>query len=458
MPKFSSWGICLLALLLPVQNIIAQLSLNILHLPVWINFWKESVALLILLDLLIYTIRHRNLLKKIHKHSLLPLICIVSITIIALYNSFIINHIDIDIFIRGFRFDLFWLWIFSSIATFAVLFPSVSPTLLNKLTKSVYIGFIASALITITTLVFGQNNVLNILGYGGTEISRYITVAPTCHVIDYGNDSCRLAGSFSTPNHFAGYLLLVLPIFLINSLSLNQKLAIISRIFTALSAIFILLTFARFALLGMGMSAIVYILCVVGKKNLKNKLWSQIGISLTLIAFFSVGIIFINIDPKISSQYLPSFIAKPSSTIEHYRRSSASLDILSQAPDKIVTGYGVGYVGPAGKLEYLEPERNLFRMRWEATAYKWGLVGEDLVIPENWYLQLILSGGILYTLLYILLVSYPLKQKNILYTLSFLCILLGNLFLHIWENQTIAYYWSIVYLHSQLSKNSNADS
>ncbi len=458
MPKISSICIYVLAFLLPVQTLIAQFNNNILQLPIWVNFWKEFLCLIIVLDLLNQYINklRRGDFSQIsrcnHCFHLLPLVLITLTTLIGAYFTLFTNKVPFTIFIVGFRFDLFWLWFFAYIATFLEYSGSSSFTkqFKFKFILAIYGGFSLVTAISFATIVLGQNIVLSVFGYGISKIGTYIVSAPICHVVDYGSEICRLSGSFSTPNHFAGYLFLVMPVFLSNIQSKQKTLRYTSIAFSFFALMFMVLSFARFALLGLAMSATVLIIKAAIKQFPKHKKVLNLGIVSTVFIAFIIGIIFINIDPEISKKYLPNSIAKPSSTVEHYRRSSASIDILSQKPEKLITGYGIGLVGPAGKPEYLNPSKNSFRNQWDFIAYKWYLVGEDLIIPENWYLQLVLSGGVLYTFMYLIMIAYPLKQKHIIYSLGFLSIILGNLFLHIWENQTITIYWSLLFIYTKL--------
>lgn len=62
---------------------------------------------------------------------------------------------------------------------------------------------------------FNSPDFWTLLGYGGN-----IENAPqVCHVIDFGKTDCRFSGGFSTPNHMAAYLLLILPVFISDCLS-----------------------------------------------------------------------------------------------------------------------------------------------------------------------------------------------------------------------------------------------
>jgi hypothetical protein len=81
---------------------------------------------------------------------------------------------------------------------------------------AVYLGFSLFLLLNTFAFIFeliSGSSFWQLIGYGGNiEISPQI-----CHLVDFDIDSCRFTGGFSSPNHLAGYLLLILPLFLLDS-------------------------------------------------------------------------------------------------------------------------------------------------------------------------------------------------------------------------------------------------
>lgn len=521
MTKLTRYCFYVLAVFLPVQTLIAQFMANKLGISEYFNFWKEILVVVISISLFyegarkIFEILRKNIdqsnldsqeIKAVSAEVLkggrnlkiieilkitLPLLLVIALTVIILFNSFILSQTKIYVFVLGFRFELFWLWFFAIVASFLNLKNS-EPGLLElsqkntevKISKhnfekfkqgllnSVLVGFILVSIISIASLGLGQVRVLEFFGFGvETKENSLISTAPSCHVIDFGQNDCRLSGTFSTPNHFAGYLLLILPVLIAGFLQARklrkQKENLFYLVLMIFNLSFIILSFARFALLGLIVFLSIGVIFHLHKKYLKQALSKVLVVVSFLVPIF-IGLVAINLDPEISSKYLPAAIAKPSSTIEHYRRSTASLEILKTDPARLITGFGLASSGPAAKPNYVDVYQNPIFKNYQPIAYQKGLVGEDLLIPENWYLQLVLNGGLVYACLYIWLVFYTLKdlktsligkfkgdiasQISLYYIIGFFGIIVGNLFLHLWENQTIALYWTIVWVLWDLQK------
>ena len=227
----------------------------------------------------------------------------------------------------------------------------------------------------------------------------------------------------------------------------------------------------------------------------KKLVWSfcflrQIWFFLVIILPIFIGVVAINLPVEILEK-LPVEIAKPSSTFWHGMRTGATLELIQKNPTKWFLGFGLGASGPAAKLEYYDIKKAEIFGQNEQIAYRYRLVGEDLTIPENWFLQVFLNGGIIYFALYLSILCLAVKplgeflvkkkysninildnlqtpsqnkklilnqnsQNNlkithsILASLAFFGILVGNLFLHIFEAQSIVLYWSLIYLWANL--------
>ena len=177
----------------------------------------------------------------------------------------------------------------------------------------------------------------------------------------------------------------------------------------------------------------------------------QLIMILGLMIFGIFGVLITSVDPAISQVLVPPFLAKPSSSMEHYRLTQVNLDILKSQPDILLKGLGQASSGPAAK--YSNDSKPKLVQDFGRLSYKWFIVEDRIVIPENWYIQLILNGGLFYAVIYLIIVLIPLKdllqsikdkRSQIIFYTGFLGIILGNMFLHLWENQTIVVYWSIL--------------
>jgi len=483
----------ILAIVLPVQTVLVKLFTVRFGFSDWIALWKEAVILIIIVYLLLiifqdfYTnfqkLTKQKFVQYFFKHYFLILIFFL-LNIVIIINSFVFNIVSLQVFAYGYRFELFWLGFFAIVATYLFLpiknNQILSTTFVDNLKKSIFIGFGLSAVFTFITLLFGANEVLTWVGFGSVKEGSLVAQSVTCNVIDFGSSTCRVSGSFASPNHFAGYLLLVAPVFLINFIDNYLKwrkyhllhkrnlfsknspiwnLLLISLLILIL-AIFLLLTVSRFAWLGM-MIFIGLILIYFGHQfKIYNQKITKFLLGLLLFIPVLIGTVGINLDPQISAKFLPTAIAKPSSTIEHYRHTMASLEVLTTS-GRYLQGFGLGSSGSVATEQYQDLESNNIYKDHKFIALDWFLTLNRITIPENWYISVFLNGGLFYFLLYISLVLYPIlvfykffksKQftldylKMLLIGTGFFSILIGNLFLHIWENQTIAIFWTLLFM------------
>jgi hypothetical protein len=482
MPKLSKYCFYLLALFLPIQTIFAQFFTVKLAFPTWLNFWKEILVAVIIFQFLFEIQKYFRKSTESWRSKLLaalPILILGLATIIVTLNSIIFGEFHSSIFSIGFRFELFWLWFFAVSATW-LNFAQPQKTQDFKdfcydLQKFILAGLSVVFLVILLEFSLGQAQVLQYLGFGQTSDSEFVISAPTCHVVDYGSDACRLSGTFSTPNHLAGYLLLILPILLIclvstfhkSKKSITHPKVLFFLVYSLLAVTFISLTSARYAILALTIWVAANIinfwkLHTYLKKILLGLLF-LLPLAVTLFPIY-VGFTTRNPNFEIDIKYLPVFITKESSTVEHYRNTMASLSIFQESPQKLLTGLGLGNSGPAAKTEYQDiVNQNLLYKQYNYLTYRWYILPDRITIPENWYIQILLNGGLLYTILYLMVVFYPLKNilskvltkrhrkisfNELQIALGFFAVLSGNLFLHLWENQTISLYWTILWVWS----------
>jgi len=267
---------------LPLQTVLVQFSLNIINLPPIIAIWKEAVTAVVMLIVFGDCIRmfRRNPRYLRAPQIILPLVGIGLITTWSLISSFIINSMTLEIVALGFRFELWWLWFFVIIMTW-----------------------------------------WNLCWLETTKHESEIYTKAK-----YPRDSIGIA----------------------------YQIACLGIIATGLA----------------------------------------------------VGLVAINL-PQDIVQQLPPSIAKPSSTHFHTMRTFATLEVLQQNPYQAMVGYGLGAAGPAAKFTYYPIDEYPLFTKNEWIAYQYDLVGEDLMIPENWFLQTALNGGIVYAALYLAMAIIP---------------------------------------------------
>lgn len=529
--SFIKYLLSILIILLPVQTPIGQFLVYNLKLSGILLLWKEVIVLLIFIIFLVYFYKllisrkdldgEKTIWKTFIKSDIAaliwPLLVFIGLFLWGLFTSIFINKLPFSIFLLGGRFELWWLGLLAVLCSLNNLMKRYDKDNLKiiqlKLLSSFYIGFGILSIFTVFTLIFNQSSVLKFLGYSTLSNSE---VSPQlCHSIDAGINVCRLSGGFSSPNHFAGYLLIFLPfvIFqLIDKLSIlfskrkdilkeittgakiKEKLAVkwVNRLiyFTIILnfiLFFLIKSNSRYSWFGIVAFLSFGILVIIYKRLFwtRNFKFKKIIINslATLFIFLAVApaffIFFLTANSKesASSLNLPTFISKPSSSDFHTRRTQATLKILQSNGPQFFLGYGIGASGPVGKLSYYNiKDYPLFKNN-EYIAYQNGLVGEDLLIPENWYLQLILNGGIFYAIIYIILIGFiPAKnmtallgdifrkndlKNNQIYngclSIAIFSIMIGNLFLHIWESQSVSILFAILFFMYKETGNQKDD-
>jgi hypothetical protein len=485
-----------LVLTLPFQNLISQVLVSNLGLPTFTALYKEVLVGLLAVLLCIFIAKqvfNEEFFKKGQVKNLaiklLPIILFLILNVLAIL-SFFINQNSINQFAFGYRFELYWLGFFAVIASYLNFIKQSDSEIKSFRLNSIRFLLVGLGLVIMFSFVQLGVGIKNVNSFFINQEADGLINQTLCHRIDFGLEECRLNSTFSSPNHFAAYLSILIPfLFLIlfsgiNHLYDKSILNIESRLFKDVfktnlklffylifgliisSGIFIFLSYSRFSWLANAFFVAFLISSVFFYwiRNYKPKLTLKIfKLSSFLIILFPLifGIFIINIDPDTFNKSLPDAIAKPSSSDEHYRHTQASLQVLRSSQNRIWYGYGLGSSGPAANERYQDLEENLIIKNHLDIGRRWLRVWERVVIPENWFLQVFINGGLFYGIIYLILILLPLTLLKSLFKakkldevrffvafsfFSFFAILIGNLFLHLFENQTVALYWSISYL------------
>jgi hypothetical protein len=442
-----SVGFKLLLVLLPIQAILGVYLVTQIGFSSWVLFWKELIVSL-LMFIFLYQIFAQT--KRIYSLKLLfPIFTAFLLSIFAVLNS--VGRVGFKNIVLGFRFELFWLLFLS---VFFVWSQNVKFDKLKSLIVDFgLIGFVPVNLISWLTIFFKQDKILGFFGFGSQKSGIFADV-PLVHAVDgVGNTMARLSGTFTTPNHFAGYLVLMLPLLYMKYVSTKNSWLKVILILGAVDVfIFVGLSYARFAWLGLIMGLVILVLY----KFLRPGLFKKFALVFALIIPIFVGVFAINIPEDILKSRFPSFLSKSDSTVFHARRTYAALDIITQKSGVLWRGYGLGSAGPAAKAEYVNLEElGIYKDNIQIALSKY-LNPAEITISENWYLQLILNGGVFYAIGYVGFLIYLVKRSfldllfdrisigNLLVFLALFSIMIGNLFLHLWENQTIAFYFGFL--------------
>jgi hypothetical protein len=214
---------------------------------------------------------------------------------------------------------------------------------------------------------------------------------------------------------------------------------------------FLFLTYSRFGWVVFGL----YIL--LGFAHFGKKYYpkiAKVGFYLVvLFPIFLVGAMFVigeNIDQIARLEILPNALVRSHSTAGHYKLTKIATQII-QKKAPILQGYGLGQSGPIAKLDYNKDiEKTPIIAENAEFADKLLVPRYEMAVPENWYLQLILNGGFVYAILYIFILYQlitRLQGENsfqFAIALAGFGILVGNLYLHIFESPVVVFYLGIL--------------
>jgi hypothetical protein len=427
-----------LLIFLPINNTLVQFGVHRLGFTELVTFWKEGLIVLLLV-VVEYRISSLLKLKPFTWASLwntqYPQVLIGFLCVFGVLQS--LGKVTAPMLVYGFRFELFWLcglgvlWSWVNVEHLEVL-----QKWQEFIIKQVKVGAWLVVSVVILSVIFGVR-FYEFLGYGTT--GELLRISPIQSVIDGAgyNDGLRLSGGFPSPNHFAGYLLLVVGLTL-TTIKKNRDV-----ILPILLTLCIIGSFARFAWLGL----LFYVLAFWATKHTSylaniRKYFYAIPVVLALIGVFLPGLA--------KQLTLPSVIAKPSSSELHYNHTMSSLKIISSTPGLWLDGYGLGVSGPASTNGNFALQDNPIFKKYLELKMDVPFYGESHVsIPESWLLQVLLNGGVWYALLYCGILVNALSKLNSQYWLSAgaFGVLLGNLILHIWENQTVAWYFVLILIY-----------
>jgi hypothetical protein len=483
MKKWLNWLLAILVFLLPLANLGLQFLLPRLSWSQYLFFYKD-LLLLPILAYLIWQVASENWQKlQTEKKNWLNLIkfnwelILLLILHLLILISSLTNHTAWSTFSKAYYFEIWWLDFFVLMRIWLKEHKLKKiPELAVYLKFSLIFAFILVNLIGIASLIFGQNQVLTTFGYS-TDYSvvegnttSLISTSPVCHNIDAGIDRCRLMASFTHPIHLASYLLVMLCLLLVWFLESKTWLAKILNLSLIISGIVLIYeTFARYSWITIFLLTsclLAYTFYLAFKRFKFSLLLAKIIlISSILVAIFTGQIVF-NTDLKDNSN-LPNWLVKSSSNEWHYRRTAASVDILKAKPEKFGFGYGLGAIGSSARAKYQDLNQNYIYQNYKSIADKYYLKLEDMLILDNWFLGVLISGGIYYFTVYLLLLLLPLtslwtafRQKkwdkqslaNLLFGVTFLGILIGSGLQLLFESQTLAIYWTILYFFSVKNK------
>lgn len=477
---------------MPLNNLIVQFLTKVLGVSEYFTAWKEVIMFLIILGLTYSLVMDSKLIlpkiKKTPSSKLAilklywPILTALVLTILSLISSFVVNKTDLKVYAFGYLFELWWLNFFAIVCNWLIIsslklkYLSKKQTLelefKNKkffkgLTLSIVLGFVLVSLVSLASLIIGPEKTLTPFGYGATSTnSQFVSTTPLCHNVDQSLPECRLMASFTQPIHYAGYLLFIIAFLVVQIFNQKQNLTKIFLFFSLLMSIyFVFQSYTRYAIMSvLTILTVALLYYLVSKKDLSLRL-TKILVALSLLIPLIISVYVINLDPKTTTAFLPQSLAKEQSTDQHFRHAATSFKIVEKSGSNLIFGYGLGATGSASRPKYQNYENNPILKNFFPAENYWLLTSSQFLLTENWFVSELLNGGIFYVILYILIILIPFKSLynlfkstkyeqtlflDVILSLGFFGIIIGNLFQHLWENQTLTIYWTIIWLWGRM--------
>ncbi|PID87326.1 hypothetical protein CSB07_01990 [Candidatus Gracilibacteria bacterium] len=386
-----------LVIILPFYVIISLFLTNILHIPMAGFFIKEFALVLLFGSLAFEYIKD----KKIPKFDLLDYL-VFSFILYGVIITFA-NGLGLKSIIFGGRYDFMFLvvmLIFKNSGNYLKI------SLKKLLELFLYSGFFAILLSSIFKFAIGEKYLLNFgfVNYSGSWI--YSGGVPNYHGLE-ATGIKRFQGIFDGPNPMAYFLIIYSFIFLYMQKNKKEYYVFLSL---AVLFWFLILTYSRSALLGVFSS--IGLIFLLDFKRLFKKYKKTLSILVFLALIFSLVFGYIFRDS------FKNIILRHGSTSGHFERMEIGLKRFAKKP----LGAGLAEAGPAFRSIY--PDKQTKK-------------DEVYYIPESWYIQILIEGGIIYFLLFLAILLLILKglffESKIIFSM-FLAILVMNVFLHIFES------------------------
>jgi hypothetical protein len=465
--NFLSICIYFLIAYLPFHGVLSALAVDKFNFPSYILLFKELVfALILVLSVILYLFKFT---KSHFKLSLIPLLFLV-LVFFGLISSFfgLSGKLNLNEIVLGFRVELFWL----SFIAFSGIILKDSDLKISIIKIVWIVSFVFLTIISFFSLSLGIENFQKLLGSsGGFGVkSEVLLQTPLCHVISE-EGGCRLTAGFSTPNNLAGYLIISCLFFVYCFFSSNMyldKVKYFVLIFLALLQMYF--TYSRFVLISFFAILLVigfnYLYNLLLKSRLKFEKVYKLVFCLILLIPVLIFPLFENLVFTDSLNFLPKAITRAGSSQGHWKQTNIAYDMIkNKNTDLMFVGYGLGQSGPIGKIQYQGDASKLINDNLNLVS-KYNTPWYELAVPENWYLQLVLNGGFIYFIIYLFILLFPIKNfikfkeklidsnnlnPRYFLFLAILGIFIANLYLHIWENFTVSYYFGMVYLLLELT-------
>jgi hypothetical protein len=339
---------------------------------------------------------------------------LVAAYVVWMLTSTLVNGGSIGHYAYGGRYDFEFLFAF-------LIFKHAHAYLPGKVSEYVRIFLIsATAAIVIGTFVrfvfheeillhFGFSPNLSNWKFGGS--------VPIYHGID-GANVRRFQGIFDGPNPAAFFLLAYLGVLFHFFRRRKDEMFAIS-LWALVVFVLVLYTYSRSALVGIALG--VGVMLAVSAKAIWNKHRKAVFVAIPVVALFCLAF-YVKFEGS-----MDRIVLREGSSKGHFHRMATGFERFREHP---VFGEGLAASGPAYRFVVPQnPNENLYEGE---TKEK-----EDYYIPESWYVQQLVEGGIpaLGSFLAILaIIALALLRVSPPFFAAFVACATMNLFLHSFES------------------------
>ncbi|MDD5197276.1 MAG: O-antigen ligase family protein [Candidatus Gracilibacteria bacterium] len=375
-----------------------------------VSFFKE-IFLVLLLGLLVWDFWKQKILPKLDILDYLVASYIGYLVIITL-----VNGLGLASLVYGGRYDFEFLIAFL-IAKHgsSLLAGSVSQYLkifLLSASLALFAGLLVRFVFHETILIhFGFSPNLSNWSFGGTP--------PIYHGID-GARVKRFQGIFDGPNP-AAYFLLVYTGLLFHYFRTKKAYHFLIGLWTIVLLGLVFLTYSRSALIGIVIGCLALVVFSLGT------IWRRYKKESLFVVLFLVvlsGLFYLRYEGTIDR-----IILRSGSSQGHFDRAMTGLQRFAEHP----MGQGLGTAGPAYRYVVKLSENPIYGGEIKKT--------EDYSIPESWYIQQLVEGGVIGFVLFVAImgtIAWILFPLSPTFFASFVAVLTMNLFLHSFESVYIS--------------------
>ena len=274
--------------------------------------------------------------------------------------------------------------------------------------------------------VFGETILLH-LGFSGDLSNwKFGGSVPIYHGID-GANVRRFQGIFDGPNPAAFFVLVYMGL-LAHLYKTKKDLYFVLSLWAAVLLVVLFYTYSRSSILGF--IGGVGFLVVTQAKTIWRKYKKVLLVSIPLMAILA-GAFYIKFESTFDR-----IILREGSSKGHFDRAITGLKRFAEKP----LGSGLAEAGPAYRfMEHPAKDEGLYEGENKTL--------EDYYIPESWYIQQLVEGGIIGTLLFLSLmftIFMRLWRRSIFLAASLVGVGIMNIFLHSFESVFVSLFFFVI--------------